>query len=95
MRKNDFEERLSFMVAAYQKEKETLDLMEEGSADYLKQKAKCDKLFANTERFVHANWASQPKVAILQWIAFNKIFNQIIGNDLIANITNGWPHLTH
>lgn len=53
--KNHFEERLSHMVAEYNKAKENLDLLTEGTEEYAKQKKICDNLFASTERFVNAN----------------------------------------
>jgi hypothetical protein len=54
MRKSDFEERFAQMVGEYNKEKEVLDAMPEGTAEYAKQKKKCDILFANAERFINA-----------------------------------------
>ncbi|QIA64990.1 hypothetical protein GT360_15620 [Vibrio astriarenae] len=55
MSKNHFEERLSVMVAEYNSAKELLDSMTEGTDEHAKQKKKCEKLFASTERFVNAN----------------------------------------
>ncbi|SHO55165.1 hypothetical protein [Vibrio quintilis] len=54
MRKSDFEERFAQMVGEYNKEKEVLDAMPEGTSEYAKQKKKCDILFANAERFINA-----------------------------------------
>ena len=53
MRKTDFEERFALMVEEYQKDKEFLDAMNEGSEEYNKQKKKCDILFAKAEKFVN------------------------------------------
>ncbi|MGR5095272.1 hypothetical protein ACPV5O_06555 [Vibrio maritimus] len=54
-RKSSFEEKFSHMVAEYQKAKEVLDSLAEGTAEYNKQKKICDKLFASAERFINAN----------------------------------------
>lgn len=53
--KSEFESRFAFMVAEYNKAKEALDLMEQGTSEYSVQKKKCDNLFANAERFINAN----------------------------------------
>lgn len=53
MRKNDFEERFSLMVGEYNKAKEVLDSMEEGTSEYAAQKKTCDRLFANAERYIN------------------------------------------
>lgn len=55
IRKSNFEERFSLMVAEYNKAKEVLDSMTEGTPEYDKQKKKCDSLFASAERFINAN----------------------------------------
>lgn len=55
MKKNDFEERFAFMVGEYQKAKEVLDSMEEGTSEYVTQKKTCDRLFANAERYINKN----------------------------------------
>ncbi len=55
IRKSNFEERFSLMVLEYHKAKEVLDSMTEGTLEYVKQKKKCDILFANAERFINAN----------------------------------------
>lgn len=54
-RKSSFEEKFSNMVAEYQKAKEVLDSLVEGTPEYNKQKRICDKLFASAERFINAN----------------------------------------
>ena len=54
IRKNNFEERFSAMVAEYNKAKDLLDTMSEGTPEYAKQKKVCDRLFANAEKFVNA-----------------------------------------
>jgi hypothetical protein len=54
-RKSNFEEKFSLMVAEYNKAKEILDSMAEGSEEYTKQKKLCDNLFARAERFINAN----------------------------------------
>ena len=53
MRKTDFEERFALMVEEYQKAKEFLDAMSEGSEEYIKQKKMCYILFAKAEKFVN------------------------------------------
>ncbi|MCG9597688.1 hypothetical protein L1D15_13260 [Vibrio sp. Isolate25] len=55
LRKSNFEERFSLMVAEYNKAKEVLDSMAEGSPEHIKQKKKCETLFASAERFINAN----------------------------------------
>lgn len=55
IRKSNFEERFSLMVADYHKAKEILDSMTEGTPEFAKQKKKCDSLFASAERFINAN----------------------------------------
>ncbi|MDW6005449.1 hypothetical protein [Vibrio mangrovi] len=55
MRKSDFEERFALMVGEYHKAKEVLDSMTEDTPDYIKQKKKCESLFATAERFINAN----------------------------------------
>ncbi|GAL02123.1 hypothetical protein JCM19237_5016 [Photobacterium aphoticum] len=53
MRKGEFEERFTQMVGAYNKEKETLDSLTEGTPEYTKQKKLCDSLFEKAERFIN------------------------------------------
>ncbi len=55
MKNHDFEERFALMVGEYNKAKEVLDSMEEGSPEYTAQKKACDKLFANAERYINKN----------------------------------------
>jgi|GEM_PF-1237315 len=55
IRKSNFEEKFSLMVAEYNKAKEVLDSMTEGTPEYTKQKINCDRLFASAERFINAN----------------------------------------
>ncbi len=54
-RKSNFEEKFSLMVAEYNKAKEILGSMEEGTDEYTQQKKLCEKLFARAERFINAN----------------------------------------
>lgn len=54
IRKSNFEEKFSLMVAEYHKAKEILDSMDEGNPEYIKQKKNCDRLFASAERFINA-----------------------------------------
>ncbi len=53
MKKNNFEERFALMVEEYNKAKEVLDSMEEGTSEYMTQKNLCDKLFASAERYIN------------------------------------------
>jgi hypothetical protein len=55
IKKNNFEEKFSLMVAEYNEAKEVLDSMTEDNPEYTKQKKKCDSLFASAERFINAN----------------------------------------
>ncbi|MDN3612506.1 hypothetical protein ACODM8_14795 [Vibrio ostreicida] len=55
MRKSDFEARFAHMVGEYNKAKEVLDGLTEGTPEYTKQKKMCDSLFASAERFINAN----------------------------------------
>ncbi len=55
VKKNNFEERFALMVEEYNKAKEVLDSMEEGTSEYMAQKKLCDKLFANAERYINRN----------------------------------------
>ena len=52
VRKANFEEKLEQLVLEYREAKEILDSLTEDSDEYLSQQKKCDKLFANTERFI-------------------------------------------
>ncbi|UUM29487.1 hypothetical protein [Vibrio japonicus] len=53
--KNNFEERFALMVGEYQKAKDVLDSMPEGTSEYQTQKKVCDKLFASAERYINKN----------------------------------------
>lgn len=55
MRKADFEDRFAIMVGEYNSAKEVLDSFPEDSSDYIKQKKKCENLFAAAERFINTN----------------------------------------
>lgn len=55
IRKSNFEEKFSLMVAEYHKAKEILDSMTEGTPEHTKQKKNCDRLFASAERFINSN----------------------------------------
>ncbi|WP_425608763.1 hypothetical protein [Vibrio brasiliensis] len=55
IKKSNFEEKFSLMVAEYNTAKEILDAMVEGTPEYTKQKKNCDRLFASAERFINAN----------------------------------------
>lgn len=53
--KSNFEEKFALMVAEYNKAKEILDTLMEGTPEHTKQKKNCDRLFASAERFINAN----------------------------------------
>lgn len=53
--KSNFEEKFSLMVAEYNKAKEILDTLAEGTPEHTKQKNNCDRLFASAERLINAN----------------------------------------
>ncbi|CAM3103917.1 30S ribosomal protein S20 [Vibrio neptunius] len=55
IRKSNFEERFALMVSEYNKAKEILESMTEGTPEYAKQQKKCQSLFASAERFLNAN----------------------------------------
>lgn len=54
-RKVSFEENLEKMVNEYRQEKESLASLNEGTSEYQSQLDKCNKLFANVERFLNRN----------------------------------------
>ncbi|AZZ97116.1 hypothetical protein [Pseudoalteromonas sp. R3] len=54
-RKVSFEEKLEKMVNEYRQEKESLASLNEGTSEYQSQLDKCNKLFANVERFLNRN----------------------------------------
>ncbi|WP_046003073.1 hypothetical protein [Pseudoalteromonas rubra] len=54
-RKISFEEKLEKMVNEYRQEKESLELLNEDAPEYQNQLEKCNKLFANVERFLNRN----------------------------------------
>ncbi|MFM2478161.1 hypothetical protein [Celerinatantimonas sp. MCCC 1A17872] len=52
-KKNNLEERLTFMVTEYQEAKSVLDSMSEGTSEYANQKKICDKLFNSAEQYIN------------------------------------------
>ncbi|WMN62296.1 hypothetical protein NI389_19200 (plasmid) [Pseudoalteromonas xiamenensis] len=52
-KKDNFEDRLEQLVGEYRQAKEVLDSLELDDSEYESQKEKCDKLFANAERFIN------------------------------------------
>jgi hypothetical protein len=51
-KKVSFEDKLDHLVSEYRQEKELLDSLEVGTAEFTAQQNKCDKLSENVKRFV-------------------------------------------